>query len=135
MEYVVVSDFEKESIVRMLKNCPSKTSRNRCMCILLSAQRIPMTQIAIEVGVSWHTVFRLVKKWNTYSGYKLRLLEIAKDRGAKYKLTEFPMEGIIKKLLKTHNHNIKSVLIDLDIIYNTKVCEKTLRRFIYYYNL
>lgn len=135
MKYVELSDFEKQGIERMLKNYLSKTSQNRCMCILLSARRMPMTQVAIEVNVSWHTVYRLVKKWNAYSGYKLGLLEIARGRGPKHKLTEFPMEGIIKKLMKTHNRNIKAVLSDLDTVYNTRVCEKTLRKFIRYYNL
>lgn len=135
MEYVVLSDFEKQGIEQMLKNSLCKTSRNRCMCILLSAKRMAMTQVAIEVDVSWHTVYRLVKKWNAYSGYKLWMLEIGRGRGAKHKLKEFPMVGIIKKLLKIHNHNVKAVLTDLDTVYNTKVCEKTLRKFIRYYNL
>lgn len=135
MRYIDISDFEKQSVEWTLKTSRNKTTRNRCMCILLSAKQIPMTQVAIEVGVSWHTVYRLKKKWNSCSGYRIGLLEIAKGRGAKPKLTEFPMVGIITKLLKAHSRNMKAVLNDLVAVHNTKVCEKTLRKFIRYYNL
>lgn len=135
MIYVELSDFEKQSIEQMLKKTQSRVTQNRCMCILLSAKRMSVVQVAIEVDQSWHTVYRLVTKWNASAGYKLGLLEIAKGRGAKPKLTEFPMEGIIKRLLMVHRRDIKAVLIDLETMYDTKICRKTLCKFIRCYNL
>lgn len=135
MRYVVLTNIERQSIEWMLTTTKSEQTRKRCNCILLSAKQISMKQVSTEAEVSWHTVYRLVRKWNGSSGCKLSLLEVAKGRGRKYKLSEFPMLTIIKKLLELHDNNIKAVLVDLDVIHNTKVCEKTLHKFIHYHNL
>lgn len=135
MRYVKLSKVERLSIEWIMKTTTSEQARKRCNCILLSAKQISMEQVSIEADVSWHTVSRLVNKWNASSGYKVSLLKVAKGRGRKPKLTEIPMVTIISRLLKAHSGNIRAVLVDLDVIHNTKVCEKTLRNFIHDHNL
>lgn len=135
MKYVELSKVERLSIEWILKTTESEQTRKRCNCILLSSKQISMEQVSIEADVSWHTVSRLIHKWNVSSGYRVALLEVAKGRGRRPKLTELPMVTIISRLLKVHSGNINAVLVDLDVIHNTKVCRKTLHKFIRYHNL
>lgn len=135
MKYVELSKVERLSIEWILKTTTSEQTRKRCNCILLSAKQISMEQVSTEADVSWHTVSRLVNKWNASSGYRVSVLKVAKGRGRKPKLTEIPMVTIISRLLKAHSGNIKAIVVDLDVIYNTKVCEKTVRKFIRDHNL
>lgn len=135
MKYVELSEVERLSVEHILITTTSGQTRKRCNCILLSSKQISMEQVSIEADVSWHTVSRLIHKWNASSGYRVALLEVAKGRGRKPKLTEIPMVTIISRLLKVHNRNIKAVLVDLEAVHNTKVCRKTLYKFIGYHNL
>lgn len=135
MRYAELSEVERLSVEHILTTTTSEQTRKRCNCILLSAKQMSMEQVSTEADVSWSTVSRLVNKWNASSGYRASLLKVAKGRGRKPKLTELPMVTIISRLLKAHSGNIRTVLVDLDVIHNTKVCEKTLRRFIGDHNL
>lgn len=135
MRYVVLTNIERQSIEWLLTTTKSEQTRKRCNCILLSSKQISMEQVSIEAVVSWYTVSRLVHKWNASSGYRVSLLEVAKGRGRKPKLTELTMVTIISRLLKVHSGNINAILVDLDVIHSTKVCRKTLHKFIRYHNL
>ena len=109
----------------LYKDSLDNSTRKRSHCLLLSHQKLTITDLSKVFGVSRRTIERWLDDW-AESG--LNSLPILPGRGVKTRLKGY--EEVIAIQLELHSRNIKNVLLHLQKEYNIKICKRTLQNFL-----
>src|SRR5674476_314782 len=125
MRYVVVKTEEIIALEVLYKSAVDNSTRKRSHCLLLSHQKLTITDLSKVFGVSCRTIERWLDDW-AESG--LDSLPILPGRGVKTRLKGY--EEVIAIQLELHSRNIKNVLLHLQKEYNIKICKRTLQNFL-----
>jgi transposase len=125
MRYVTLKTEEIKALEMLYKSALDNSTRKRSHCLLLSHQKLTITELSKVFEVSRRTTERWLDDWAA-SG--LNSLPILPGRGVKTRLIGYEEE--IAKQLELHNRNLKNVLLYLEKEYNIKICKKTLLNFL-----
>ena len=125
MKYVTLKTEEIKALEELYKSAHDNSTRKRSHCLLLSHQKLTITELSKVFEVSRRTTERWLNDWAA-SG--LDSLPILPGRGVKTRLKGYEEE--IAKQLELHSRNIKNVLLHLEKKYNIKICKKTLQNFL-----
>jgi len=124
MRYVVVKTEEIIALEVLYKSAVDNSTRKRSHCLLLSHQKLTITDLSKVFGVSCRTIERWLDDW-AESG--LDSLPILPGRGVKTRLKGY--EEVIAIQLELHSRNIKNVLLHLQKEYNIKILQEDLAEF------
>lgn len=129
MRIVILKEKEREKLEYLQKHSKNSVERNRCLCLLLSAQGNSMSQVAKLMNINWFTVMRLINAWEQADEQnRFSVLQQAKGQGAKTKLT--PIKDQIPGLLEKHDRNLDLVLDEIKNQFNINICKLTLQNFL-----
>ena len=109
----------------LYKSALDNSTRKRSHCLILSHQKLTITDLVKVFEVNRRTIERWLNDW-TVGG--LDSLPILPGRGVKTRLKGY--EEVIAKQLELHNRNLKNVLLHLEKQYNIKICKRTLLNFL-----
>lgn len=116
---------EIKALEALYKSSPDNSTRKRSHCLLLSHQKLKITDLSKVFGLSRRTIERWLNDW-AVSG--VGPLPILPGRGVKTRLKGHEEE--IAKQLELHSRNIKNVLLYFEEKHNIKICKKTLQNFL-----
>ena len=125
MRYVTLKTEEIKALEMLCKSALDNSTRKRSHCLLLSHQKLTITELSKVFEVSRRTTERWLNDW---AANGLNSLPILPGRGVKTRLIGYEEE--IAKQLELHNRNLKNVLLYLEKEYNIKICKKTLLNFL-----
>ena len=125
MRYVTLKTEEIIALEVLYKSALDNSTRKRSHCLILSHQKLTITDLVKVFEVNRRTIERWLNDW-TVGG--LDSLPILPGRGVKTRLKGY--EEVIAKQLELHNRNLKNVLLHLEKQYNIKICKRTLLNFL-----
>ena len=125
MRYVTLKTEEVKALEELYKSALDNSTRKRSHCLLLSRQKLTITDLSKVFEVSRRTIERWLNEWDV-SG--VDSLPILPGRGVKTHLKGHEEE--IAKQLELHSRNIKNVLLYFEEEHNIKICKKTLQNFL-----
>lgn len=127
MRYIDLTEAENQKLGELYKTSNNHVTRERCLCLLLSAKKHSMKEISRITGINWLKIVRLFNEWKQAED-KYTTLSIAKGRGAKVKLES--VKDILPALVDQHSRNLNPILDELKTKYNIRVCKLTLQNFL-----
>lgn len=127
--YVELNSEQKVALELAYKNGTTHDFRSRCHCILLSAQKWQVKQLATFFGVTNQSILQWFKRFESEG---VEGLHIRAGRGRKRKLdidNEDHVEAVKVGLAK-ENRSIKQLRQDLESKLGTPIGDTTLRDFL-----
>ena len=127
--YVELNSEQKVALELAYKNGTTHDFRSRCHCILLSAQKWQVKQLATFFGVTNQSILQW---FNRFESEGVEGLHIRAGRGRKRKL-DIDNEDHVKAVkvgLSKENRSIKQLRQDLESKLGTPVGDTTLRDFL-----
>lgn len=129
MRHIGVTKEETEVLQKLLLKSSNSVVRQRCLCLLMSSNKLTVKQICAITNLCRQTIYTLFFRWETTeTEKKVSILSIAPGRGAKIKLQ--PISDILPELVEKHSRNLKPMLEKLEKEHGIKVCKKTLYAFL-----